>query len=58
MINMNDMAVAVSNSEKGSEEVNIAQIKEVLKSFLKELSLHSDGAIIELVNKYRRSDLT
>ena len=52
-INMNDMAWAVASHEAGSVEVNIAQIKEVLKIFLTELATFSEEEIIELVKRYK-----
>lgn len=53
-INMNDMAWAVASHEAGSVEVNIAQIKEVLKIFLTELGDFSDKEILDLVERYRK----
>jgi hypothetical protein len=53
-INMNDMAWAVASHEAGKVEVNIAQIKEVLKIFLEELANnHDDEAVFELLSRYK-----
>jgi hypothetical protein len=52
IINMNDMAVKVAYMEKGKVEVNIAQIKEVLKCFLLSLSEYDNDSIIALVRRY------
>ena len=53
-INMNDMANAVAMNEKGRTEVNIAQIKEVMRIFLEELSCYEDEEILEVVKRYRK----
>ena len=54
VINMNEMAVKVALKESGKVEVNIAQIKEVLKVFLLELAECSDEQVLELINRYRK----
>ena len=51
-INMNDMAKLVSDREQG-DQVNIAQIKEVLRIFLDELSMYRDEDVLEVVNRYK-----
>jgi hypothetical protein len=53
-INMNEMANKVALKESGKVEVNIAQIKEVLKIFLLELAECSDEQVLELVKRYKR----
>jgi hypothetical protein len=52
-INMNDMARLVAKKEQG-DEVNIAQIKEVLRIFLEELSRYRKEDVLEVVKRYRR----
>lgn len=54
MINQNDLAKVISESEKGKSQVNIAQIKEVQKCLLQELSKYTDEEILELINKIRK----
>jgi predicted DNA-binding antitoxin AbrB/MazE fold protein len=51
-INMNDMAKKVAEDEGGKVQMNIAQIKEVLKDFLEELSKCSDDEVKELISRY------
>lgn len=53
-INLNDFAVEVANRESGSLQVDIAQIKEVLKITFELLSERSDEEILEVVNRYRK----
>lgn len=55
MINQNDLAQLISESEMGQIQVNIAQIKEVQKYLLQELSKYSDEEILELINKIRKN---
>ncbi len=52
-IDMNAMATRVSMGERGRTEVNIAQIKEVMRVFLEELSRYSDEEILEVVKRYK-----
>jgi hypothetical protein len=52
-INMNTMASWVAADEKGAKEVNIAQIKEVLKVFLNQLAQFDDEQVLELIKRYR-----
>ena len=54
-INENALAKAVSEAEGKRTEVNIAQIKEVMKCLLIELGSYTDGQIIALVNKHRKA---
>ena len=51
-INMNDMAKRVAEREQG-DEVNIAQVKEVLRIFLEELSRHHTADVLEVVSRYK-----
>lgn len=53
-MNMNDIARTVTLEEAGKKEISIAQVKEVLKVFLKEISTYSDDEILKLVDKYRK----
>jgi len=55
-INMNDIARVVASKEGGSVEVNIAQIKEVMRIFLEELSVYEDDEILEVVKRYRKEE--
>lgn len=52
-INMNAMANRVAVGEGSRVEVNIAQIKEVMKVFLEELAKYNDEEILELVKRYK-----
>ena len=51
-INMNDMAKIVADREQG-DQVNIAQIKEVMRIFLEELARYQDEEILEVVKRYK-----
>ena len=53
-MNMNDFAVEVAILERGKQEVNIAQIKEILKVTLRLLAQMDDEEIIRLLNRYGR----
>ena len=53
---MNDIARVVASKEGGSVEVNIAQIKEVMRIFLEELSVYEDDEILEVVKRYRKEE--
>lgn len=55
MINQNNLAKLISESEKGKIQVNIAQIKEVQKCLLIELSKFPDEEILKLINKIRKN---
>ena len=55
-INMNDMANTVALKEQGRTEVNIAQIKQVMRIFLEELALYEDEEILEVVERYKKED--
>jgi hypothetical protein len=54
MINQNILAKDISEAEGKKVQVNIAQIKEVMKCMLFELSHYTDKEILALVNKYRK----
>jgi hypothetical protein len=53
-INMNKMANVVAAREAGGEQVNIAQIKQVISIFMEELGKFDDEHVMEVVNRYRR----
>lgn len=52
-INLNEVAVTVAKAEGGKREVDISQIKQVMRLFLIELGTYSDEQIIEVINDYR-----
>lgn len=52
-INMTEMANKVANSEDICVDVNILQIKEVMRLLLEELSECKGEEILELVNRYK-----
>lgn len=51
-INMNDFAVNVALKEDGAVESNIAEIKQILKITMEELSKFEDEQILELIKRY------
>ena len=53
-INLNAMANRVALGEGGRTEVNIAQIKEVMKIFLEELARYNDEEILEVVKRHKK----
>ena len=53
-INLNAMANRVAMGEGGRTEVNIAQIKEVMKVFLEELARYNDDEILEVVKRHKK----
>jgi len=52
-INLNEMAVNVSKKEGGNREVDITQIKQVMRIFLVELSKFPNEDIIEVIDRHR-----
>jgi hypothetical protein len=54
MINRNNVAKIVAAAEGKKIQVNIAQIKEVQKCVLKELSRYPDDEILGLISKIRK----
>lgn len=52
-INMNEFATRVALEENGAVEANIAEIKEILRITMEELSKFSEEQIIELVGRYK-----
>lgn len=53
-INENQLAVAISEAEGKKVEVNIAQIKEVLKCALVILNDYPDEEIVKLVRHHKK----
>ena len=54
MINRNKLAVKVAETEGKKIQVNIAQIKEVIKWTLIHIGSYSDADIMGLINKVRK----
>ena len=54
MINRNELAKSITEREGLKVQVNIAQVKEVLRIALEELSGFNDDEIIQLLNKIRK----
>lgn len=52
-IDMDAMVNRVALEERGRTEVNIAQIKEVIRVFLEELARYNDEEILEVVKRYK-----
>lgn len=52
-INLNEMAVEIAEREGKKEQVNIAQIKEILAICLDLLSGHTNAEVVELLDKRR-----
>jgi hypothetical protein len=52
MINLNDMAKTIAEKEGGSRQVDITQIKQIMKIFLEELAKLEDADLIALVERY------
>jgi hypothetical protein len=56
-IDMDAMVNRVALEERGRTEVNIAQIREVIRVFLEELARYSDEEILEVVKRYKEGAL-
>jgi hypothetical protein len=52
-INMNEFAVTVALEEEGEVEINIAEIKQILRITLEKLGGFDDEQILELVERYK-----
>ena len=52
-INMNEFAVSVALEEDGEVEINIAEIKQILRITMEKLGDFSEAQILELVERYR-----
>ena len=57
MIDEHQLSVDIAEVEGKKEEVDIAQIKEVLHIVIDKLSDHSNEEILELMEKYRKSEV-
>ena len=53
-INQNSLVKSISEKEGKKVEVNIAQIKEVVKCTFEELAYYTDDEIIKLINSFRK----
>ena len=53
MTNLNDMAVAIAKKETGNRQVDITQIKEIMKLCFGELGKLDDDEVISIINRYR-----
>jgi hypothetical protein len=54
-IDMNTMVNLIFMREDNRTEANVAQIKEVIRIFLEELSEYSDDKILEVVKQYKKN---
>ena len=54
-INMNEFAVGVALEERGEVEINIAEIKQILRITLEKLGGFEDEQILELVGRYKET---
>lgn len=52
MVNLNNMAKTIAEKESGNRQVDITQIKEIMKIFLGELAKLEDADLIALVERY------
>jgi hypothetical protein len=52
-MNLNDLAKKIALKEGGSVNLNIAEIKEVMRLVFVELSGLTDEEVFEIVNRYR-----
>lgn len=52
-INMNEFATKVALEEKGKVEINIAEIKQILRITMEELGKFEDNQILELIKRYK-----
>lgn len=50
-INLNEFAVSIAKKEGGKKQVNIAQIKEVLKIVLNKLRREKASEVLKLLGK-------
>lgn len=53
-INMNKFAINVALKEKGKVEINIAEIKQILKITMEKLGDFSETQILELISRYNK----
>lgn len=52
-INLNEMAVKIAEKEDGNREVDITQIKQIMRIFLEELGKYSDQEILNTIDNHR-----
>lgn len=50
-INLNELARAVAKKEKGRKQVDIAQIKEVIKCTFVELGYYQENEVLEVIER-------
>jgi hypothetical protein len=55
MVNQNALAQRIAAREGKKVEVNIAQIKEVMRCLFIEISSFSDKEVLSLINKIRKA---
>lgn len=53
-INLNDVARKVAMMEAGKREVDITQIKEVMKDFCCTIGMYPDSMILDVIQRYRK----
>lgn len=53
MANLNDMAKSIAEKETGERQVDITQIKEIMKLTFEELGVLDDDEVISIINRYR-----
>lgn len=52
-MNLNRMAERIAKKETGSREVDITQIKEIMKLTFEELGKFENDEVIAIINRYR-----
>ncbi len=52
-MNLNEMAKRIAKKETGSREVDITQIKEIMKLTFEELGKFENEDVIAIINRYR-----
>ena len=53
-IDMNKFAVGVALEEDGESEINIAEIKQILRITMEKLGNFSESQILELISRYSK----
>lgn len=53
-IDMNEFAVGVALEERGKVEINIAEIKQILRITMEKLGDFSESQILELISRYSK----
>ena len=54
-ININEFAVGVALEERDETEINIAEIKQILRIGLEKLGGFEDEQILELIGRYKET---